>query len=83
MFVYITPLPSNAIAIAKEKTNGCHQKVLQETLEEVVRETLAAFQEGIAPSRDVKSRREAWRKENRSEAENREEEFRTPGHHCA
>ncbi len=35
MFVYIKPLPSNLIAIAKEKTNGSHQKVLQKTLDEI------------------------------------------------
>jgi hypothetical protein len=70
MFVYINPLPSNQIAIAKEKTNGRNQKVLQETLKEIVRK--AIFEEGLAPSRSGTRRREAWRKEDRSETCNSE-----------
>ncbi|HEY8132838.1 MAG TPA: hypothetical protein VII12_13220 [Thermoanaerobaculia bacterium] len=65
MFVYINPLPSNQIAIAKEKTNGRNQKVLQKTLQEIVRQ--AIFQESLAPSRTVACCRQAWRKEERSE----------------
>jgi len=85
MFVYINPLPSNQIAIAKEKTNGRNQKVLQETLKEIVRQTI--FEEGGAASRSVTFCREAWRKEEsnktqRCEAQACEAELRTPGDHC-
>jgi hypothetical protein len=72
MFVYINPLPSNQIAIAKEKTNGCNQKVLQKT-----------FEEGVASSRAITGRGEAWRKENSSKAQDCEAELRAPGEHCA
>jgi hypothetical protein len=83
MFVYINPLPSNQIAIAKEKTNGCNQKVLQKTFEEGVRKTRAILQEGVASSRAITGRGEAWRKENSSKAQDCEAELRAPGEHCA
>jgi hypothetical protein len=85
MFVYINPLPSNQIAIAKEKTNGRNQKVLQETLKEIV--CKAIFEEGNAASLAVTFCRQAWRKEDcsktqRCEAQACEAELSTPADHC-
>jgi hypothetical protein len=62
MFVYIKPLPSNQIAIAKEKTNGSHPKVLQKTLDEIIEES------GKPPSGTITCCSASRRKENRSEA---------------
>jgi len=49
----------------RRNPNGRNQKVLQKTLQEIVRQ--AIFEELLAPSRTVACCRQAWSKEERSE----------------